>query len=612
MHELYVSPSGDDAGPGTSQRPLATLTRARDLIRDLVRDPARDPIRDPDGGPARDPARIPARAPERDAPVVVHLLPGTHRLTETFELTEADSGVTYRGGDGGETVVSGGRPITGWDLRDGVWLAEVGDLETRGLRVGGREAGRAAIDGLPGTAVRTATGYVTDSAEPRNWGNPADVEFVLRGVYPWTEARLGVAAVEADGEATVVTMTQPAFGWAVELYNSVVPWEGGGESYGPGLPTRVENGTGFLTEPGTFVLDTSRPGRHVLRYRPRPGEDPGRTEAVASALETLVRVTGAHDVTFEGVTFADATWLRPNRPEGFLHYHGTGYYDGGPIEKVSFGEGAWVTVPAESLTIPANVVFEDAVRVTVEGCRFTRLGATALRFSGGTDVLVRGSVFEDVRGGGLTVTGSRRVRIENNLVHDIGLEYSGSPGLAVAGGEECTIAHNQVNDVPHCGIVVGPGRSTRVLRNLVFNTLKVLADGGGIYLSGPQGGSHDDGAVIRGNVVRDTLTPYNFALYTDYGAAWVTVEGNVVQRADNTAVLRVSPPLENVVLRGNLWDAAPVGWDDPPPGVTVEGDVVAADEADFASRAAGVVALAGLEAGHAHLRDGLPKDGRRT
>ncbi|GAA3028113.1 right-handed parallel beta-helix repeat-containing protein [Streptosporangium longisporum] len=582
MNELYVSPSGDDTGPGTSGRPLATLARARDLARDLARDPA------------------------RDASVVVHLLPGVHRLIETLELTEADSGVTYRGGDGGETVVSGGRRIAVRPGQDGVWTAEVGDLETRGLHVDGRRVERASIDGLPGNAVRTATGYVTDSAEPLSWGNPADVEFVLRGVYPWTEARLGVAAVEADGDSTVVTMAEPAFGWAVELYNSVVPWEGGGESYGPGLPTRVENGTGFLTEPGTFVLDTSLPGRHVLRYRPRTGEDPGRTEVVASALETLVRVAGAHDVAFEGVTFADATWLRPNRPEGFLHYHGTGYYDGGAIEKVSFGEGAWVTVPAESLTIPANVVFEDAVRVTVEGCRFTRLGATALRFSGGADVLVRGNVFEDVCGGGLTVTGSRAVRIENNLVHDTGLEYSGSPGIAVAGGEDCVIACNQVNDVPHCGIVAGPGRGTHILRNLVFNTLKVLADGGGIYLSGPQGGSHDDGALIRGNVVRDTLTPYNFALYTDYGAAWVTVEGNAVQRADNTATLQVWPPLENVVLRGNLWDAAPVGWDEPPPGVTVEGDVVAADEADFASRAAGVVALAGLEAGHAHLRERRP------
>ncbi|WP_440087529.1 right-handed parallel beta-helix repeat-containing protein [Streptosporangium sp. LJ11] len=571
MNELYVSPSGDDAWPGTRERPVATLAHARDLARGAG-----------------------------TAGAAVNLLAGTHRLAETLRLTEADSGVTYRAV--GEAVVSGGRRITGWRERDGVWLAEVGDLDTRQLHVDGRRAERASIDAVPGNATRTDTGYVTDSTAPQSWGNPGDVEFVLRGVYPWTEARLGVAAVEGDGHSTTITMAQPAFGWAIELYNSVVPWEGGGESYGPGLPTRVENGAGFLTEPGTFVLDRSRPGRHVLRYRPRPGEDPGRTEVVAPVLEELVTVTGARDVAFLGITFADATWTRPSRPEGFLHYHGTGYYDGGPIEKVSFAEGAWVTVPGESLTIPANVVFEGTERVAIEGCRFTRLGATALRISGDSaEVLVRGNVFENVCGGGISIGGSRGVTVENNWIHDIGLEYSGSPGIAVTASEGSTVAHNQVNDVPHCGIVLGPGKSTRVLRNLTFNTLKVLADGGGIYLSGPQGDSHDNGATILGNVVRDTLTPYNFGLYTDYGAAWVTVEGNAVQRADNTATLQVWPPLENVVLRGNLWDADPVGWDDPPEGVTLEDNATVADEEDFAARTAGIAARAGLEPGYAHL-----------
>ncbi|GAA4201637.1 right-handed parallel beta-helix repeat-containing protein [Streptosporangium oxazolinicum] len=567
MKELYVSPSGDDTWPGTRERPLATLTHARDLA--------------------------------RGTGAVVNLLTGTHRLAETFQLTEADSGVTYRAE--GEAVVSGGRRITGWRERDGVWLAEVGDLDTRRLYIDGRRAERSAIDTVPGNATRTDTGYVTDSTAPQSWGNPGDVEFVLRGVYPWTEARLGVAAVEGDEHSTTVTMAQPAFGWAIELYNSVVPWEGGGESYGPGLPTRVENGVGFLTEPGTFALDRSRPGRHVLHYRPRPGEDPGRTEVVAPVLEELVKVTGAGDVAFLGITFADATWMRPSSPEGFLHYHGAGYYDGGPIEKISFAEGAWVTVPGESLTIPANVVFEGTERVTVEGCRFTRLGATALRLSGGTGILVRGNVFEDVCGGGVSIGESRGARIENNWVHDIGVEYSGSPGIAVSASEDSTLAHNQVNDVPHCGIVLGPGKSTRVMRNLTFNTLKVLADGGGVYLSGPQGDSHDNGAVIRGNVVRDTLTPYNFALYTDYGAAWVTVEGNAVQRADNTATLQVWPPLENVVFRGNVWDADPVGLGDPPEGVTLEDNVTLADEKDFEARTADIVARAGLEPGYAHL-----------
>lgn len=183
--------------------------------------------------------------------------------------------------------------------------------------------------------------------------------------------------------------------------------------------------------------------------------------------------------------------------------------------------------------------------------------------------------------------------MEDNRVHHVGLEFSGSPGIALTGTNGCTIAHNHIADVPHCGIVAGPGRGTRILRNLTTGTMQVLADGGGVYLSGPQGDSHDTGAIIRGNVVEDTRTPYNFGLYTDYGAAWVTVEENVVVRADSTAVLHVSPPLDNVVYRGDFWDADPIGADAPPAGVTYEGNTTLAGGREPAAAAA-VRARAGL------------------
>ncbi|MFC7101827.1 hypothetical protein ACFQQB_15965 [Nonomuraea rubra] len=226
---FYVSPAGDDSWEGSFERPFLTLERARSAARE-----------------------VPGEA-------VVRLMGGTHVLTRPFELTEADSGTVYEAyghGTAGqeEAVISGGRPITEWRVRDGVWRAEVGDLEVRQLYVDGRRAARAAIPGLPGAAEATGTGYVTDSTEPLAWRS---AEFVHRGVYPWSEARLGMAAAEADGGRTVITMAQPGFGWAMELYNSV--WEGN-TSRGPGLPTAIENDPAFLREPGTFALDRSRPG----------------------------------------------------------------------------------------------------------------------------------------------------------------------------------------------------------------------------------------------------------------------------------------------------------------------------------------------------------------
>ncbi|NJP90382.1 right-handed parallel beta-helix repeat-containing protein [Nonomuraea sp. FMUSA5-5] len=557
--EFYVSPQGDDSWSGSAERPFLTLERARSAAREVPGE------------------------------VVVRLRGGTHVLTRPFELAEPDSGTVYEAYGYGsaaqeEVVVSGGRPISGWQERGGVWRAEVGDLEVRQLYVDGRRAARAAVAGLPGAAEATATGYVTDSAEPRDWRS---AEFVYRGVYPWSEARLGMAEAVADGDRTVITMAQPGFGWAVELYNST--WAGN-TSRGPGLPTSIENEPGFLREPGTFVLDRSRPGEHVLLYLPLPGEDPARTTVVAPVLETLVRVAGAREVAFRGLVFAEATWLRPGRPEGFVHYHGSGYYEGGGVETAVLGEDASVTYPSSSVTIPACVTFDDTTGVVIEGCRFTRLGASGLGVSGGDQITVRGCDFETISAGGVVVTGSRATTLEDNRVRRIGLEFSGSPGIAVTGTKGCVVANNEITQVPHCGIVAGPGEGTRILRNLTVDTMQVLADGGGVYLSGAQG----EGAEVRGNVITDTRTPYNFGLYLDYGASGVVVEENVVARADNTAVLHVGPPLENVVFRGNFWDADPLGHDDVPGGVTYEGNVTIKDERELNAATADIRARAGL------------------
>jgi hypothetical protein len=565
MVEFHVSPTGDDATPGTAGQPFATLARARRAAR------------------------------EATGAVVVHLRAGTHVLTEPFELTEDDSGedghrIVYQAFGYGtdareEVVISGGREVTGRRTPEGVWLAEIGDLVTRHLTVNGRRAERAGVDGLPGDVRRTPTGYVTD--HPLGWRNAAGVEFVHRGVYPWTEARLAVAEVTREGDETVITMARPAFDRALELYNA--EWYGE-VTAGPPAPTRVENDPAFLTEPGTFALDRSRPGGHVLHYLPRQDEDP---HVVAPALEVLVHATGTRNVTFRGVTFADTTWLRPGSDHGFPHYHANGYYDGGPIEKIEMGEGAWLTAPSGQEQIPACVRLDDTTGIRFEGCRFTRLGATGLGATGGADLVVRGCDFDTLAASAVAVTGSRAVLIEDNLIAHVGLDHSGSPGVTVLDTEDCTITNNHVHDVPHNGIVAGPGRSTRITHNLVIGAMGVLADGGGIYLSGPQGDA-DNRSVISGNVIEDIRTPYNFGLYTDYGASRVTVEQNVVARADNTSVLHVSPPLEHVVYRGNFWDADPVGSDAVPAGVTYEGNTTITDAAALDAATADIRALAGL------------------
>jgi hypothetical protein len=86
--EVYVSPQGEDAKPGTRAKPLRSLEAARDAVRD----------RKGNGG------------------ATVWLLGGRYGRTKTFELGEQDSGaadapVVYKAVDGETVWIDGGRTI---------------------------------------------------------------------------------------------------------------------------------------------------------------------------------------------------------------------------------------------------------------------------------------------------------------------------------------------------------------------------------------------------------------------------------------------------------------------------------------------------------------------
>src|SRR5581483_9227578 len=71
--------------------------------------------------------------------------------------------------------------------------------------------------------------------------------------------------------------------------------------------------------PGQFYLD--RPA-HRLYYIPRTGEDMTTADVEAPHLQTLIQGNGRakapiHDISFSGIQFAYATWLRPSENQGF-------------------------------------------------------------------------------------------------------------------------------------------------------------------------------------------------------------------------------------------------------------------------------------------------------
>ncbi|MBO9520602.1 MAG: right-handed parallel beta-helix repeat-containing protein [Nocardioidaceae bacterium] len=615
---LHVAPWGDDGDPGTRGRPFRTVQRAQQDVRSLT-------------------ARM-------RGDVVVDLHAGTYRLTQPLTLREnlGDSGENghrvvwqpYRYGTSQEddVVLSGGRDITGWTAAgDGSWTADAGDLETRQLYVDGVRARRASIGGTLPDLTRTPDGFTTSSTAPLGWQRPQDVELVFTGAFTWAEPRCGVASVSPVGGGAKITMKQPCFRRLVAIF-------GANGFPGTGVtPATIENDLSFLTQPGTFYLDRSVPGQHVLHYRPRPGEQVNRSTVVAASLERIVDAQGTdtaplHDVTFRGLTFAEGTWLQPSTDEGFVHYLG-GFFENGDGTQLA------VSMSAKAQNMPGNVLFRRVEDVTVERNRFRRLGATGLELVG-SDSVVRGNELTDISGGGVIVGDDRPETagavteddlVSDNWVHRIGVEYQGSTGIFGVRTTRLTIAHNQVNDLPSAGIVVGQAHNqnvrangpvdpakphnsgARILGNLVFDYMNVLYDSGGIYTTFHQGTSWDDAAEISGNVIHDMQQPY-WALYTDWGSSWIKLTDNVVYdfsfgSTGGCSFASLGAQITHLRFEGNFWaDSGPVFWCGPVEDVTTANNTqLPADDTQFEAacqanpRCAAIVREAGLEPAYRDL-----------
>lgn len=636
--QYHVAPWGDDAAPGTVGLPFATVQRAQRAVRASTAGMAKD--------------------------IVVNLHKGTHVLTEPLRLTarSGDSGengfrVIYQAYGWGtpaqeRAVVSGGRRITGWHVADearNVWRADVGDLQTRQLYVNGERVTRTRADlgkhgGLPGNVMETDVGYVTDSTEPQSWQNPEDIELVYLAQpgtwYFYSEPRCGIADISGDEHSTTITMDQPGFRWFRQNHQGTFK----PELLHPGPPTHAENSRSFLIEPGTFCLDRSSPGEHVLLYIPRPGENLEAAEVIAPVLEQLVEGSGepgapVHDITFRGLTFSHATWNGPSEPTGFSHVFGPIYEAG---DTTHFNDPYDVSDSAR--TMPGNVRFHAAERIVLEDNRFVHLGGQALELSlGCSESIVRGNIFVDVSGGGIEVGNrhpdtdedriNQRNAIENNLIHTIGVEYKGSIGIYLEKTQRARVAHNQVNDLPYIGIVLGEfwthhkdgetiAFGNQILDNRIFDVMNSLWDGGGIWTAASQGTSFEDGSLVSGNLVYDTAPPepgppgppgwelgfkLGYGLMIDDFSHYVTWRENVAYR-NGAAAVSGGPELRHRVT-GNFWDndaaLRDLGCLDAGSVFVATGNILLeGDRAEACLRipaCAAIVANAGLEPAYRHL-----------
>lgn len=540
---LYASPSGQD--PLCLRVAPCSIEQAQHLVR-LV-------------------------APVAPGDVVVTLAGGTYSLTKPLEFTAADSGehghtVRWVAAAGQTPVISGGVPVSGWQATSdtGVFSAKVpADLDTRQLYADGVRVPRAG-GALPVGMTQTATGFTTADATMASWRNPQDIEFVLdMGHGAWTQPRCGVASISG----TTITMDQPCWD-NMKLLDFPKAANGDNPSGGfptypsDAVPTRVENAYELLT-PGSWYLDQTK---HVLYYKARAGENPKSMHFIAPKLQNLVHTTTTyakplHDVSFEGLDFAYATWLAPSSPDGFVEMQAN-YTLTGPGASKTQGLCQYVqpagTCPFASYTRePAAVDLTGTQHVSFLRNTFNHLGAAGLGFQHGIlDDLVQGNTVTDVSGIGillgavddpLPLNGDQREiatgnTIDDNYVHDTGVEYEGAPAIVNGYSRQTTITHNEIAHVPYSGISSGYGgwhtdserpdenpninADNTISYNTIYADMQNHFDGGFVYTNGSQGKSYEHGLTVVGNVMFAGGRT-SFAVYNDEGSSYVTIDGNV-------------------------------------------------------------------------------------
>lgn len=460
---LYVAPDGDDASPGTADRPLATLEGARDAVRRLKTGSGL-----PEGG------------------VAVVIRGGVYPRTAAWELGEQDSGeagrpVIYQAADGEKPIFTGGVVLRGFSpVQDSKILArlpknargkvlqldlaaagvrDLGEIQKRGFGLAGYPANPWVdlyINDAPGTLARRPNdGFVKTRAFSTPLGE---------------QGRASPAEFEIDPE--------PAAWSADDL------WLFGYWRYlWAGHTIRVDR-----IDPQTRRLKTAMPSNY--------GFAEGMPYYFFNALEAidapgewyLDRRTGTLYV-YPPVDLSQAEVKFPVLAESFVHMRNTSHV---VLRGLTFECGR-----AE------GVVVEGGVNVLVAGCTLARLGTNGAVLIGGKghgllgcDLLTLGAGGVIARGGDVATLTPGGFFVENCHVQEFTrIDRNYAPAVNMDGVGN-VVRHNLFHDSPHHGIRLG-GFDHLVELNEIHSVVYESDDQSGIDMFGDP--------VIRGNVLR-----YNF------------------------------------------------------------------------------------------------------
>lgn len=547
--DFYVATDGLDTNKGTLKAPYATIATAQKAVRERIAEGLTEDI-------------------------TVILRGGTYYLEAPLHFRGPDSGtpehaITYRAYPGETVLLSGGRGISGWTAgENNQWttsLPEVaaGSWQFRQLFVDGERLPRGRFPNAPGL-LRVAgvsedlTGIVLDGSPGIE--NLAGMNAELVMFQNWSISR---ARISSSSDRTLAL--EYPMGWV---------GHGPMTSASTGKPTYVENALALVDVPGEWYLDETT---GILTYQAAEGEDPNSRSFVAPVLESLVSVEGTaeaplYNIHFEGIDFAHTRWELP--AFGYMGIQ-AGHY-GTKIEEPTY-------------VLPLALSFVYAEQCSVSQSSLQHMGACAIGFGAGArSNRVEACTLTDIGANGIMVGWRGRGEmapetqdedsflsadwrqpmdvplanvVTRNRIQRCGAVNHGSVAIFDAFAQGTEITQNVISDLPYTGISIGfrwnesktSQQKTLVAENHVYDTMKMLADGGCLYTLGFQ-----PETVIRDNLFHDVHRSAfahggapNNGIFFDQGSKGYTVENNTIYNTSGEPIRFNQTNDENMTWKNN-------------------------------------------------------------
>lgn len=358
VNEFFVSADGAENGNGTEENPFNSITTAQNYIK--------------------------SNKYKINSDIIVNIADGEYSITEPISLGYEDSGVygnkiIYRGTKNGETVISGGEKLEGWNYEgNGIYSIQLpGRTYVRELYAGNKLAKRSRTESLVygdryysenGTNIGIVIPYdekiadikENDGANIVSLADWRNTSILIKKVEPLAEDSSKLVIYFADGEKGAAT--------AVGRFDTSINKKlTDGSTAGFGF--HIENAMKLLDNANEFYFDRNS---EILYYMPENGKTPDELDMHIPNTEVVLMIEGNHtgekvsNVCFENLSFKYTKWNRAENMD-YIPFQGAMIYGDDTSCNYLYPQNGMVPA-AVQMEYAENIEFKNNTVACVGSC----------------------------------------------------------------------------------------------------------------------------------------------------------------------------------------------------------------------------------------------------